>query len=1211
MRKLYCLWILLSLSCFGYAQNKSLSFDYLTMEDGLPENRILALLQDRQGYIWIGTQSGLVRYDGYETRVYGFQPNFPKEVLINSVWSLHQDRSGILWAGTLNDGLFWYDKAGDTFIPASLNQKYRQNPFAGEAISQIQEDNVGNIFFITFNWNNGKHSLYAYNLSTKDLQNFSNTQTGKGKIEANFFYKIIKDSNGQIWVGTDNGLHRYNGTKGSFTGFFTNSDSLKRKDVEVLYEAPSEPGILWLEDWNKRLGSHGLIRLDTRHNKVQYFKRPKNKAGLSSDTILTVFEDHFNRLWVGTTNGLSLVNRKNGLITPYVPSDLPNRRVPLYNWFIDLYKEFIGQNSIFHIKADPEGNLWLISGKGLLYFNPQTGIFDRYTAQENNPEGLQTEYFFLPPLIDRAGTLWLGSHDGGLVRLDNQRSPYQLLKQAEENPLSYPGGGVTGIAPGKEGVYWLATQKGLVGWNKPKNEFKSIPLTKEAEAIEGRYAVAVDKEGLVWCSNGINNGLYQYNPKTGVVKNFRNKPKDKTSLSTNRITKLLVDHQGQLWVGTWGGGLCKFVPSSNTFIRYPYTENPGRDKNKSDSLDNPNVISLFEDRQGTIWVGTDSGGLNRFHPATGAFTSYFNPANGFTTIMAMLQDKAGRYWAGTYLGGMFLFNPQTGETKRFTEQDGLLSNNVMDIKEDNTGNIWIASQRGLSKFNPQNQTFAHFTKANGLPEAQFNRDGIKTEAGEFILSTQSGLLVFNPDDIKPNKVPPTTILQTVSYPNLYRKENEALERTVIIATQKEIELKHNENRVTFNYVGLHYDNAALNKYAYKLEGSDPDWVPAGSLRSTTYTNLSPGTYTFRVKAANADGVWDEKGTSFNLTILPPWWHTWWAYALYALLSGLALRTYVVHRSRALRRENQELESKVISRTTELSKANAALGAQRDQLSQTLTELKTTQTQLIQSEKMASLGELTAGIAHEIQNPLNFVNNFSEVNKELIGEMKQELKAGNGDEVLAIAEVLEQNLGKINHHGQRADSIVKGMLQHSRTSAGQKEPTDINALADEYLRLSYSGFRAKSKDFSCTLETAYGQSPDKVEVVPQELGRVLLNLFNNAFYAVQQKQKLGLVGYAPKVAISTATRNGKAEIRVRDNGTGIAESVKGKIFQPFFTTKPTGQGTGLGLSLSYDIVMKGHGGELSVASEQGEWAEFTITLPSVPAARNPTLHTAPH
>jgi signal transduction histidine kinase len=276
-----------------------------------------------------------------------------------------------------------------------------------------------------------------------------------------------------------------------------------------------------------------------------------------------------------------------------------------------------------------------------------------------------------------------------------------------------------------------------------------------------------------------------------------------------------------------------------------------------------------------------------------------------------------------------------------------------------------------------------------------------------------------------------------------------------------------------------------------------------------------------------------------------------------------------------------------------------LMAEKKKTEEALTELKAAQSQLIQSEKMASLGELTAGIAHEIQNPLNFVNNFSEVSNELLDEMMEEVAKGNYEEVKAIVNDVKQNLEKINHHGKRADGIVKGMLQHSRSSSATKEPTDINKLADEYLRLAYHGLRAKDKSFNATLETAYDETIGNINIIPQDIGRVILNLITNAFYAAPLPPEGGFLAldykHSPTVWVSTKKLGDKVIISVRDNGPGIPKKILDKIFQPFFTTKPTGQGTGLGLSLSYDIV-KAHGGEIKINTKEGEGAEFIISLP---------------
>jgi signal transduction histidine kinase len=325
---------------------------------------------------------------------------------------------------------------------------------------------------------------------------------------------------------------------------------------------------------------------------------------------------------------------------------------------------------------------------------------------------------------------------------------------------------------------------------------------------------------------------------------------------------------------------------------------------------------------------------------------------------------------------------------------------------------------------------------------------------------------------------------------------------------------------------------------------------------------------------------------------------------YSLSFPLSLLVYVSMRFKEIITEvranaaqvvqlSEEKEQEALNRQQVLEQE---VNRQTAEIRLTLDNLKSTQTQLVQREKMASLGELTAGIAHEIQNPLNFVNNFSEVNKEMLDELDEELDKGDIAEAKAIASDIRQNEEKINHHGKRADFIVKGMLQHSRTSTGEKQLTNINILADEFLKLSYHGLRAKDKNFNAEMITRFDETLTKVNIAQQDIGRVLLNLFNNAFYAVNQKQKTAGPGYKPAVTVSTSAEKNNLIIKVKDNGDGIPGTIKDKIMQPFFTTKPTGEGTGLGLSLSYDIVVKGHKGSINVESNEGQYSEFTVTLP---------------
>ena len=500
-------------------------------------------------------------------------------------------------------------------------------------------------------------------------------------------------------------------------------------------------------------------------------------------------------------------------------------------------------------------------------------------------------------------------------------------------------------------------------------------------------------------------------------------------------------------------------------------------------------------------------------------------------------------------------------------------------------NIWISSPTDIFRLNSSRDGLIKYPGEYVARSGYLNTygsGGYMINDGTILLGDEKDYFTFNPDKIA---VPPDS--SRLYFTRLWIGDDLVVENVEKVHIPDFIEdngitLTNDQNTFSLAFTELDFRNPGRNRISYLLKGYDLDWRQSFTEEKVTYFNVSPGQYDFQIKAVNsATGQWSFK--SINMIILPPWWATWWAYSLYALL--LVLGVWFIHRyqkARVIHAEREKAQKIELAQAREIEKA--------------YSELKATQEQLIHSEKMASLGELTAGIAHEIQNPLNFVNNFAEVSNELVDEMNEELDKGDIPVARAIAGDLKNNLEKINHHGKRADGIVKGMLQHSHSGDGKKQPTDLNKLADEYLRLAYHGLRAKDKSFNTAMQTDFDKSVGVVTVVPQDIGRVLLNLLTNAFHAVREKQKDAPGGYEPTVTVRTRRTAKGVEIEVSDNGNGVPESIREKIFQPFFTTRPTGQGTGLGLSMSYDIVTKGHGGELRVTSEEGKSTTFTMVLP---------------
>ena len=732
---------------------------------------------------------------------------------------------------------------------------------------------------------------------------------------------------------------------------------------------------------------------------------------------------------------------------------------------------------------------------------------------------------------------------------------YDGLNRINEDRITQfiPGEGerlyITSICEDQKGYLWLAN------WTYGAYKFDGEILVQYPEiGNAGIWCVMEDSKGHMWF--GTDEGVVEYDGTSSYYYSSAQ------GLSGNKIMTIVEDKNNNMWFGSLDNGLTKY--DGKKFTQFAL----------GSGLKDLDVRSLMEDRKGHIWVGTGSGGAFKYNGKT--FTQYtVEQGLSSNTINGILEDAEGQIWFGTHNGLSRLNLPavESGNNteaitssldvalfKNYLYSDGFqgIGNWYNSLVQDNNGIIWAGSMERLTAFDPSMDridTIAPYIQLNKV--LLFNQEINWLELEK---QKDTTLLLKNGRTLK------NFDFTTVSKWNY---------------TPEELELAHNNNAITFKFTGITINKPELVKYQYMLEGLDNNW---GTLKTTpvaTYTNLSHGRYTFKAKAMNSEGYWS-KEINYTVTIHPPWWLNWWAYLIYGLFFIAGIRiVHLYQKKRVLRLERIKSQKKELEQAKKIEKA--------------YTELKQTQTQLIQSEKMASLGELTAGIAHEIQNPLNFVNNFSELNTELIDELSEEVSNGNLNEVKEIAKVIKENEQKINHHGERADAIVKGMLQHSRSNSGIKEPTNINALADEYLRLAYHGLRARDKSFNAKFETDFEEGIGKVNVIPQDIGRVILNLITNAFYAVNERRNLESKGYEPIVRVSTKKENNKVIVSVRDNGNGIPDSVKAKVFQPFFTTKPTGQGTGLGLSLSYDII-KAHGGEISVKSKVGEGTAFTIALP---------------
>ncbi len=1107
--------------------------------------------------------------------------------------------------------LFISTNAYSQLNSANLSQLTEKDGLPGSTVHQVLVDKLGFIWIGTIN------GLVRYD--GYEFTRFYYNPNDPSSIHGLNIWSLFEDHSGQIWVSAGPSfLNRYNPATKTFRQY--------PYAHLIPHPANVELGIVAMcEDKKGRIyfGVHtnygdeisqALLYKDENDDSIRRFVEPDT---LPIRNVLRLITDKMGNVWMISYSGMFMIDTKGKLSA-----------------FRSLYTEFKLRNEYPNdIRFDHNNHLWMITSKLRLFdFDTQTGKYSTWTVSK--PDTVKSNGFPNRIVLDKDENLWIGSVSGATFfsKATGQFSTFNsgVKKELEHSPLS-------DLKIDSFGNLWMCSLvDGLIKYEE-KSQFKSYVHSKnDTNSITPGWIsyIMEDDDGELWMtSSGPRDaeGLNKLNIHTGVIKGFPysrfikdaagaitvwSKSKDefylpqtdgmvftvskKTFKSTPFtfpgtseklwISYHLNDSHENEWLCT-SSGLYKKEKGTTSFKHYDLNGFKGSDASSNE------ITSVYESKKHGLWLLTNNG-LFLYNYQTDKIERHgYDKAAGdiFITqdINSFYEDPDGIAWVGTWQGGLAKYNVETKKIKTYTRNDGLPSMSIQSILADEKNNtIWLSTFDGLSRFNLKTQQFNNFSIADGI-QGQLFADGsfLKTKSGLMVFGGANGITIFDPEAINKNSIPPKVYLTDLKLSNqsVVPGEHSVLKKPVY--ETGEVILEHDQNNLSIEFVAIHYSNPSKNKYSYQLENFDNDWRNVNDQREAFYHDLPPGQYVFHVKASNNNDVWNQEGATLKITILPPWWRTFWAYIAYGLL--LVMLAFIVDRyfrRRILRKEMERNRLREIEHSKEIEKAYYNLEEAHE-------TLKSTQSQLIQSEKMASLGDLTAGIAHEIQNPLNFVNNFSEVNSELLVELKAEADKGNMNEVKAIANDLISNEQKINHHGKRADAIVKGMLQHTRSGTGTKEPTDINKLADEYLRLAYHGLRAKEHDFNVQLETGFDESIGVINIIPQDIGRVLLNLYSNAFYVITEKKKQADKNYEPKVLVTTKKAGNHVFISVSDNGNGIPQNIIDKIFQPFFTTKPAGQGTGLGLSLSYDFI-KAHGGELKVETEQEKGTTFTIQLPAI-------------
>jgi ligand-binding sensor domain-containing protein/signal transduction histidine kinase len=1159
--------------------------------------------------------------NGPEKKPAGFLANLQtfnteQGLVLSSILCTFKDSAGNLWFGSSGNGVSKYD--GKTFTNYNSSSGLIHN-----LIQQITEDPEGNIWFATYG-----------GVSKFDGITFTNFTMADG-LPNNDVLSMHADKEGNVWFGTYDGLSKFDGE--SFVNYNENQ-GLPSSFIGAIFE--DQKGQIWFATYE----GLSLYLPDSAKAGKKPFKNYTTQQGLVDDNTRAIAGDSKGKLWIGTSNGLSRFDpEKEGTAEAFVN-----------------FTEADGllNNKIMCIWIDTDDNIWLGTRTGVCRYKPaddgrMKGSFLNITTGQGLPHNMIEDI-----TGDNSGNLWICTLGGGICKYDSKTVISYKTAQGLSDELIFS------TAEDNEGNIWFGTNEG--GLIKYDGQSFEIFTTRQGLPANKILALIKSRTGDLWIGTG--EGLTKFDGKTFV--NYTTQQ----GLIDNGVVSITEDRSGNIWVGTYEAGLSKFDGTSFT----NYTTQQG--------LVHNTVWDIVEDKQNNLWFGT-RGGVSKFDGKT--FLNFTRDQGlADNKVSKVFEDRMGNLLIGTWGGGISILRKSTldnlddlsafpGQKKifeTFSTMEGLPNDVVYSILEDSAGDIIIGTSSGITVLkgglDPDGSHIAkdgaeNFNQKTGYPikDIANNHSMLLDNKGIVWAGTGDKLVRFDLNRVQKNPEPLHMFVSSIKLNNesiswhsllearssdtvqkmknisvpayitdeltIFGKKLNIEERDSMVnkfnnvhfdsvsrffAIPANLALPYTFNSITFEFLGIETSRPDLVTYQYMLKGFDTKWNPISNNNTASYGNLPEGEYTFMVKAKSPDGIWSEP-IRYAFEINPPWQRSWPAYLLYGLiLVAVIFLVDRIQRQRLISKERQRAVKKELEQAKAIEKA--------------YTELKATQAQLIYSEKMASLGELTAGIAHEIQNPLNFVNNFSEVSIELVDELKQESSVVSRQSSVVshqssvvshqssmeIIDDIRQNLEKILHHGKRADAIVKGMLQHSRTNSGQKEPTDINALADEYLRLAYHGLRAKDKSFNAMMETDFDGSIGKINVIPQDFSRVILNLINNAFYAVHEKKQqlaidlsglstlTGQMQYQPTVTVSTKRSlslqgegRGEVVISIKDNGNGIPDHIIDKIFQPFFTTKPSGQGTGLGLSLSYDII-KAHGGELKVRTKEGEGTSFDIMLP---------------
>ncbi len=1109
------------------------------MEDGLPSTDFNLIFRDSKGFMWIGTVgNGLFRYDGYSFTEFRYEPGlyetdtnfYLPNVAINCML---EDKDGIFWIGS-NNGLF------------------RCNP--------VESENISKRYLLDkINWR-------------------------KNEISA-----IYDDNKGNLWLGTRSGgrVAIFNKIKEEFRFIKLNSDKSGSPDNEN-FEVRS---IIQDKDSNMWLGSSRGIYKYNAVNKTFDVYRPIPEDIFNRSNIITslLCEESSNMIWVGTRRGLFVFDKEQEAFEQKFPD------------IFDVDDEW--SNEIYGFKRDNSGNIWFRSYRGIFCFKPgiKQLLFKKiYMAQQANIWVRSLDF-------DESGNIWLGIWPEGINIFSVESRKFRAM-QGNPNNSNSLNSGASSVCEGNEGNIWIGSwTTGLTQYNKIKNEFTHyVHNPADSTSLSSNIVsyLYMDHTGTLWVGTdgyGLNKMIIAEDGQV-QFKRYLQDPESPGSIISNKIFRIIEDKEKNLWILAYNS-IEKYDRERDVFINL----------NAESNCINSGPCEL-EEMQNEMWFPRWNQ-INRIVPPFRVISDYEIKASriiqykhdpddplsmecdNLTNTYCISQIyQPGTIWFGTQGGGLgkMIKNRNKEKINRafifkyYTKEDGFTGNYVQGILEDKYGNLWISTDKGLFKFNPRNELFTSYSVLDMLGSNAFTgwKPCIDGE-GLMYFPHYFGLLIVNPDSMQGHiNIAPVVITDfKINGKQVNIGENSPLKRS--ISYTEEIELEHSQNYLSFEFVVLDYINPERNQYRYMLEGLDKNWINAGTRRIANYSNLKHGKYIFRVQGANSKGMWNTEGASVKIIIRPPWWKTIVAYISYVVLAFLIVTAYIQMHTRRLKKEKDELERLVQQRTHQIQEANEELLQQKEEIQTTLDHLRQTQEQLIESEKMAALGGLVAGVAHEISTPVGITvtaaSGLMEETKKM-ADLYKENKISRA-EFKDYLNSTNQSVKLILSNMERTAAMIQSFKQVSvDQSTENKRSFKLKSYTEDVIRSLYPKLKKSKIDIKLDIDEEL-----EIDSYPGAYSQIITNLvLNSITHGFGEKDE-------GKIELKAISRNGELMIEYKDNGKGISKENQKKIYNPFFTTNKK-IGTGLGMHIVYNLVTQKLKGNIECNSKPGEGVLFKMQIP---------------